>query len=180
MTEEELTAIEAQLKAASGEARSFAMAGALSSASRLLAEVRSLRAERDALRKQAEAAEAERDVLAEKWGGMVDDNGDPLDASGILEYVCTLREELSHMQAERDALRKSVLDLLAVVHGDGGHHTGSVGLQQSFADAERTFYALRTDAAMLREAIDKFLSFQGSTREPEGQAALNAALAVQP
>ena len=55
---------------------------------------------------RAEAAEAERDVLAEKWGGMVDDNGDPLDASGILEYVCTLREELSHMQAERDALRK--------------------------------------------------------------------------
>ena len=95
-----------------------------------------------ALTQQAEAAEAERDVLAEKWGGMVDDNGDPLDASGILEYVCTLREELSHMQDERDALRK--------------------------------------DAARLREAIDIFISFQGSTREPEGQAALDAALAVQP
>ena len=70
-----------------------------------------LRAERDALRKQAEAAEAERDVLAEKWGGMVDDHGDPLDASGILEYVCTLREELSHMTAERDALRKDAVRL---------------------------------------------------------------------
>ena len=40
--------------------------------------------------------------------------------------------------------------------------------------------ALRKDAERLREAIDKFLSFQGSTREPEGQAALDAALAVQP
>lgn len=40
--------------------------------------------------------------------------------------------------------------------------------------------ALREDAARLREAIDIFISFQGSTREPEGQAALNAALAVQP
>jgi len=40
--------------------------------------------------------------------------------------------------------------------------------------------ALRKDAEMLREAIDIFISFQGSTREPEGQAALDAALAVQP
>ena len=40
--------------------------------------------------------------------------------------------------------------------------------------------ALRKDAARLREAIDIFISFQGSTREPEGQAALDAALAVQP
>ena len=40
--------------------------------------------------------------------------------------------------------------------------------------------ALRKDAERLREAIDTFISFQGSTREPEGQAALNDALAVQP
>ena len=46
------------------------------------------------------------------------------------------------------------------------------------AEAERD--ALRKDAARLREAIDIFISFQGSTREPEGQAALDAALAVQP
>ena len=46
--------------------------------------------------------------------------------------------------------------------------------------AEAECDALRKDAEMLREAIDIFISFQGSTREPEGQAALNAALAVQP
>ena len=57
---------------------------------------------------------------------------------------------------------------------------------EAFAYAEqievlrRECEALRKDAAMLREAIDIFISFQGSTREPEGQAALDAALAVQP
>lgn len=70
-----------------------------------------------ALTQRAEAAEAERDVLAEKWGDMVDDHGDPLDASGILEYVCTLREELSHMKAERDKLR-TVYKAAAVYCGD--------------------------------------------------------------
>ena len=46
------------------------------------------------------------------------------------------------------------------------------------AEAERE--ALRKDVKRLREAIDTFISFQGSTRELEGQAALNAAMAVQP
>lgn len=64
---------------------------------------------------RAEAAEAERHRLAEKWGSMVDDHGDPLDAPAIAEYVCIIREELSHMTAERDALRKDAarLDWLA-------------------------------------------------------------------
>ena len=29
----------------------------------------------------------------------------------------------------------TILDLLAVIHGDGGHHTGEVGLDQSIVDA---------------------------------------------
>jgi hypothetical protein len=119
--------------------------------------------------------------------------------------------QLGGARAEVEALRKYLLDLLAVVHRDGGHHTEAVGTRQSVVDAELAFYALRRraeaaeaklrdvaywheawkeaeaerealrkDAARLREAIDIFISFQGSTREPEGQAALDAALAVQP
>ena len=66
-----------------------------------------------------------------------------------------LNAALVEVEQERDALRKSVLDLLAVVHGDGGHHTGSVGLQQSFADAERSFYALRTEVQRLRALVER-------------------------
>lgn len=32
---------------------------------------------------------------------------------------------------------KAVLDLLAVIHRDGGHHTGNVGIEQSCKDASK-------------------------------------------
>lgn len=33
-------------------------------------------------------------------------------------------------------------DLLAVIHGDGGHYTGEHGLQKSFEDALARYYDL--------------------------------------
>lgn len=36
-----------------------------------------------------------------------------------------------------DSVMPGILDLLAVIHGDGGQHTCAVGLKQSLADAER-------------------------------------------
>ena len=56
--------------------------------------------------------------------------------------------KLRAMQSEqqRQAARKYLLDLLAVVHGDGGHHTEAVGTRQSVVDAELAFYALRQRA----------------------------------
>ena len=77
------------------------------------------------------------------------------------------------LRAERDALRNEWSGLL---------------IEQARLMALRDEAVQKRDEAIaerdaLREAIDTFLSFQGSTREQEGQAALAAALSaleVQP
>lgn len=38
-------------------------------------------------------------------------------------------------ERERDELRQQLGDVLAVLHGDGGHHTEAVGIKQSVEDA---------------------------------------------
>jgi hypothetical protein len=38
---------------------------------------------------------------------------------------------------------KTLRDLLAVIHRDGGHHTDEVGLSRSFEDAVTEVYRLR-------------------------------------
>lgn len=90
------------------------------------------------------------------------------------------------MQSEQQ--RQSLRDLLIIAEGqrdqakaDAEHWKGewAVVLGQ-LGGARAEVEALRKYAARLREAIDIFISFQGSTREPEGQAALTAALAVPP
>ena len=78
---------------------------------------------------RAEAAEARRDV----W---------ELRARKVVQERRALRVEC-------EALRKYLLDLLAVVHRDGGHHTEAVGTRQSVVDAELAVHALRKDAARL-------------------------------
>ena len=60
-----------------------------------------------------------------------------------------MADAIIDLRAERDALRKGLLDLLAVVHRDGGHHTEAVGTRQSVVDAELAVHALRKDAARL-------------------------------
>jgi hypothetical protein len=43
------------------------------------------------------------------------------------------------------------MDLLAVIHGDGGHHTHDVGVEQSVVDAIRIVHETR---GLVREVFD--------------------------
>lgn len=91
-----------------------------------------------ALTKRAEAAEARRDVWEKRARKVV--------------------RERRALRVECEALRKYLLDLLAVVHRDGGHHTEAVGTRQSVVDAELAFYAQRQRAEAAeaeREALRK-------------------------
>ena len=99
--------------------------------------------------------------------------------------VAYWHEAWKESEAERDALRAIHAKVVALtahmnqVHEElGGTDTVLTLEAAQYVVAERD--ALRKDVKRLREAIDIFISFQGSTREPEGQAALTAALAVQP
>ena len=49
--------------------------------------------------------------------------------------------------AERDAMR----DILAVIHGDGGHYTEEHGYEKSCADAQKIYYAMRDCVEVLRK-----------------------------
>ena len=40
------------------------------------------------------------------------------------------------------SMTAAALDLLAVIHRDGGHHTNEVGFVQSCKDAEDVFYEM--------------------------------------
>lgn len=43
--------------------------------------------------------------------------------------------------------------LLAIIHGDGGHHTAKVGLEQSLEDAKNKYYELLGKVAYLEKRI---------------------------
>lgn len=66
-----------------------------------------------------------------------------------LGIACT-RHDLVHSLAcghcfhEMTAEMDAALNLLAVIHRDGGHHTGDVGFTQSCDDARAAWYALMT------------------------------------
>ena len=96
--------------------------------------------------------------------------------SSLDERLTLATQRAEAAEAERD-------DIIAICRGtqldDAAIHSMREYVTEKLRiEAERN--ALRKDAEMLREAIDTFISFQGSTRELEGQAALTAALAVQP
>jgi hypothetical protein len=48
--------------------------------------------------------------------------------------------------------------LLAVIHGDGGHHTASVGFARSCVDAEAVVLQDRTARNEARDAFDTVIS----------------------
>lgn len=56
--------------------------------------------------------------------------------------VCALGLSNLHLRTFEMEERRAVLNLLAVIHGDGGQHTGKVGLIQSCKDAEKVRYDL--------------------------------------
>ena len=55
------------------------------------------------------------------------------------------------LHREKAELEKCVKNLLAVIHGDGGHHTEEVALYQSCMDAETVVIELRKENAELEE-----------------------------
>lgn len=55
--------------------------------------------------------------------------------------IAAVKEEITTASYYRDLL----LNLLAVVHRDGGHHTEAVGVEQSVKDAVEIFYKGRGD-----------------------------------
>jgi hypothetical protein len=68
-----------------------------------------------------------------------------------------LKDILNHIDTltrERDA----AANLLAVIHGDGGHHTASVGFARSCVDAEAVVLQDRTARNEARDAFDTVIS----------------------
>lgn len=68
-------------------------------------------------------------------------------------------ESVRAMVRERDEARRDLGAILAVIHRDGGHHTGEHGLSQSVADAHATWASVvrerdeaRADVERLRNA----------------------------
>ena len=52
------------------------------------------------------------------------------------------RMEQEVIVRERDEARRDLGEILAVIHRDGGHHTGEHGVSQSVADAHATWAAV--------------------------------------
>ena len=52
------------------------------------------------------------------------------------------RAKVAEIERERDEARRNLGEILAVIHRDGGHHTGEFGVSQSVADAHATWAAV--------------------------------------
>lgn len=118
----------------------------------------------DAIESQArEIAElrAERDHLASRYDAVVREQSEHCkdcccarswEALGITKY--TGKSIPEHIEE----LRQRGGDVLAVIHGDGGHHTDAVGFDRSCADAVERWYGLIIENDALRaraEAAEK-------------------------
>ena len=68
--------------------------------------------------------------------------------SGEAAHIKSLGGLLADAARERDEARRDLGEILAVIHRDGGHHTGEHGVSKSVADAHATW------AAVVRERDD--------------------------
>lgn len=66
-------------------------------------------------------------------------------------HVETENNKLTLLEEKRDAMRRASGNLLAVIHGDGGHYTDENGYEKSCADAENVVTSLRVERD---EAVD--------------------------
>jgi hypothetical protein len=55
---------------------------------------------------------------------------------------------------ERDEARRALREILAVIHRDGGHHTGRFGITQSVADAHATWAAMVAERDELKAKLE--------------------------
>ena len=56
---------------------------------------------------------------------------------------------------ERDEARRDLGEILAVIHRDGGHHTGEHGLSQSVADAHATWASVVRERDEARAEVER-------------------------
>ena len=60
--------------------------------------------------------------------------------------VYTPEQMFAYGKAERKRVLEPLLNLLAIIHRDGGHHTSEVGIEQSVKDAHEVWGQLRLAA----------------------------------
>ena len=65
----------------------------------------------------------------------------------------TLLRDKDALTAENAALSQQLGNLLAIIHRDGGHHTCSVGMDQSVKDAHLVWARLVSEVERLRGAL---------------------------
>lgn len=77
------------------------------------------------------------------------------DGAELMADYSRSRHELATLTAQLTTPKDDprLLDLLAIIHGDGGHHTDDVGVGQSVTDARAAWYALRAQDLGGYEAI---------------------------
>lgn len=66
-----------------------------------------------------------------------------------------LVEAVRAMARERDEARRDLGAILAVIHRDGGHHTGEHGLSQSVADAHATWAVVVRERDEARAEVER-------------------------
>ena len=100
---------------------------------------------------------AERDHLASRYDAVVREQSEHCkdcccarswEALGITKY--TGKSIPEHIEE----LRQRCGDVLAVIHGDGGHHTDAVGFDRSCADAVERWYGLIIENDALRAKLE--------------------------
>lgn len=64
-------------------------------------------------------------------------------------------EEATKRVEARNISKRLLLDLLAIIHCDGGHHTGAVGLEQSVEDAKKVICGLKTGSIEAEHAAGR-------------------------
>jgi hypothetical protein len=64
-----------------------------------------------------------------------------------------VNDELIQLRARVEQAQYFLLNLLAVIHRDGGHHTIDVGLEQSYLDATTKWYTQLTLTDDLAQAL---------------------------
>jgi hypothetical protein len=62
-----------------------------------------------------------------------------------------MAQQITQLQQERDRL----LNLLAVVHGDGGHRAGEVGIEQAAEEAIKEWGRLREQGQRIKVKVDE-------------------------
>jgi hypothetical protein len=126
----------------------------------MLAERRELESALAKAVRERDAARAKADTYERDWYEAKSEFGTA--AAKLRESVRTLESALTletrvslDYQSQRDEARAELGEILAVIHRDGGHHTGEHGISKSVADAHATWAAVVRDRDEARDELAK-------------------------